>query len=439
MALGGGTFLTQNKALPGTYANFISAARASATLSDRGIAAVPISLDWGVDGEVFTVESGDLQKDSLKIFGYSYTAPELKDVREVFRNASKALFYRLNSGDKAAVTVGALTVTAKWSGTKGNILRVVIETNIDDTNKKDVSTYIGAKKIETQVVATVEELVVNDFMVFSGTGALTNTAGADLAGGTNLASVTGTQHQEALNALESYGYHTLVCASTDAPTIALYVAYTKRMRDEVGAKFQGIVYRTPSDHEGIINVENTVTDAGANAASLVYWVGGAQAAAQINKSTTNKKYDGEYTPNVAYTQSQLTAGLKAGKYMMHRVGDDVRVLDDINSFVSFTVDKNEDFSSNQVIRVLDQIANDIALLFNTKYLGKVQNNKSGRVSFWGDAVTYNRELEKLQAIEDFTPDELVVDLGNDKKSVVVTNPVKAVVAMAKLYMTVIVS
>jgi len=34
--LGGGTFITQNKVMPGTYMNFVSAARASATLSDRG-------------------------------------------------------------------------------------------------------------------------------------------------------------------------------------------------------------------------------------------------------------------------------------------------------------------------------------------------------------------------------------------------------------------
>jgi hypothetical protein len=52
MALGGGTFLTQNKILPGAYINFISAARASATLSDRGIATMPLIMDWGVQTAV---------------------------------------------------------------------------------------------------------------------------------------------------------------------------------------------------------------------------------------------------------------------------------------------------------------------------------------------------------------------------------------------------
>ena len=69
MALGGGTWLTQNKVLPGTYVNFTSVAKASATLSNRGYAAAPFALSWGPEGEVFAVTSGDFQKNSKVIFG----------------------------------------------------------------------------------------------------------------------------------------------------------------------------------------------------------------------------------------------------------------------------------------------------------------------------------------------------------------------------------
>ena len=65
MALGGGTFLVQNKVLPGSYINFISAARASAVLSDRGVATMPLELDWGPDEVVFAVENSEFQKDSV--------------------------------------------------------------------------------------------------------------------------------------------------------------------------------------------------------------------------------------------------------------------------------------------------------------------------------------------------------------------------------------
>ena len=62
MALGGGIWAVQNKVLPGTYINFSSVAKASATLSERGYAAMPLVLDWGPDNTVFAVTSGDFQK-----------------------------------------------------------------------------------------------------------------------------------------------------------------------------------------------------------------------------------------------------------------------------------------------------------------------------------------------------------------------------------------
>ena len=64
MAHGGGTWLTQNKVMPGTYINFTSLAKASAALSDRGIAAAPFELNWGPEGTVFEVTFGDFQKNS---------------------------------------------------------------------------------------------------------------------------------------------------------------------------------------------------------------------------------------------------------------------------------------------------------------------------------------------------------------------------------------
>ena len=55
--LGGGTWSQQNKVLPGTYINVSSAAAASSALSDRGYVAMPIALDWGPEGEIFTIKA----------------------------------------------------------------------------------------------------------------------------------------------------------------------------------------------------------------------------------------------------------------------------------------------------------------------------------------------------------------------------------------------
>lgn len=435
MALGGGTFLTQNKVIPGSYINFISAARASATISDRGYCAMAMELDWGIDGEVFTVEAEDLQKDSLKIFGYDYTSPKLKGLRDLFLNAKTLYCYKLNSAGVKATNDYA---TARYGGARGNDIKIAISKNVDNESKFDVVTMIDDKAVDLQTVTAATELKDNDFVLFKKEAELQVTAGTALSTGTNGSAVTGTEYQAFLDKIESYSFNTLGCLSEEESIKALFIAFTKRLRDEMGVKFQTVMHNKAADYEGIINIKNEVTDSGEKASSLVYWVTGASAGCNVNKSNTNKKYDGEFTINADFKQSQLEEALKTGQFVFHKVGEDIRVLDDINSFTSVTVDKNEDFSSNQVIRVLDQIGNDIAVLFNTKYLGKVQNNASGRIAFWNDIVTYNKELETLQVIQNFVSDELKVEQGNDKKSVVVTNPVTPVCAMSKLYMTVVV-
>ncbi|MCC0641740.1 MULTISPECIES: phage tail sheath family protein [unclassified Clostridioides] len=436
MALGGGTFITQNKVLPGAYINFISAKRATSSLSDRGIVAMPLELDWGIDEEVFQVTSDDFEKYSTKFFGYDYTHEKLKGLRDLFKNIRLGYFYKLNKGVKASCSIA----TAKYSGIRGNDLKIIVTTNIDDNTKFDVVTLLDNKKVDTQIAKVITDLQDNDYVSWKKDATLEASAGLVFTGGTNGESVTGAEYQTFLDKIESYSFNALGCLATTAEIKSLFVEFTKRMRDKVGAKFQTVLYKkNDSDYEGVVSVENKIKDTGLLESSLIYWVTGAIAGCDINKSNTNKRYDGEFDVDVNYTQIQLEEALKTGKFIFHKVGDEVHVLEDINTFVSFTDDKNDDFSSNQSIRVLDQIANDIATLFNDKYLGKVPNDKAGRISFWNDVVKHHKELENIRAIEEFKTDDVSVELGNDKKTVVVSDAVKVINAMSKLYMTVSVS
>ncbi|EQJ86359.1 phage tail sheath family protein [Clostridioides difficile P48] len=436
MALGGGTFVTQNKVLPGAYINFISAKRATSSLSDRGIVSIPLELDWGIDEDVFQVTSDDFEKYSVKYFGYDYTHEKLKGLRDLFKNIRLGYFYKLNKGVKASCSIA----TAKYSGIRGNDLKVTVTTNIDDNAKFDVVTLLDNKKVDTQIAKVITDLQDNDYITWKKDATLEASAGLVFTGGTNGEAVTGAEYQAFLDKIESYSFNALGCLATTTEIKSLFVEFTKRMRDKVGAKFQTVLYKkNDADYEGVVSVENKVKDTGLLESSLVYWATGAIAGCDINKSNTNKKYDGEFDVGVNYTQIQLEEALKSGKFIFHKVGDEVHVLEDINTFVSFTDDKNDDFSSNQSVRVLDQIANDIATLFNEKYLGKVPNDKAGRISFWNDVVKHHKELENIRAIEDFKTDDVSVELGNDKKTVIVSDAVKVINAMSKLYMTVSVS
>ncbi|HBG2087227.1 TPA: phage tail sheath family protein, partial [Clostridioides difficile] len=427
---------TQNKILPGSYINFISAKRATSSLSDRGIVAIPLELDWGIDEDVFQVTSDDFEKYSVKYFGYDYTHEKLKGLRDLFKNIRLGYFYKLNKGVKASCTIAI----AKYSGIRGNDLKVIVTTNIDDNTKFDVVTLLDNKKVATQIAKVITDLQDNDYVIWKKDATLEASAGLVFTGGTNGEAVTGAEYQAFLDKIESYSFNALGCLAITTEIKSLFVEFTKRMRDKVGAKFQTVLYKkSDADYEGVVSVENKIKDTGLLESSLVYWTTGAIAGCDINKSNTNKKYDGEFDVDVNYTQIQLEEALKSGKFIFHKVGDEVHVLEDINTFVSFTDDKNDDFSSNQSVRVLDQIANDIATLFNEKYLGKVPNDKAGRISFWNDVVKHHKELENIRAIEDFKTDDVSVELGNDKKTVIVSDAVKVINAMSKLYMTVSVS
>lgn len=432
MALGGGSFTTQDKGLPGAYINFVSAASASATLSDRGIATMPLELDWGKEGEVFEVANEDFRKNSMKVFGYAFDSPKMKGLGDLFMGAKILYAYRLNGGGEKASNSFA---TALYGGVRGNDLKIIIQANADDSTKFDVLTYLGTVKVDTQTVANAGELAANDYVQFKASATLAVTAATPLTGGTN-GTVDGTAHQTYLDKIEPYTYNTMGVVVTDETTKKLYVAFNKRLRDEMGIKFQLVLYRESADFMGVISVKNKITDEGFSEASLVYWVTGAECGCAVNKSCQNKKYDGAFSVDADYKQSELKQAVKDGEFVLHRVNADIRVLEDINSMVTTTDTCGDVFKDNQTIRVIDQLGNDDAVLFNTKYLGIVPNNPSGRTSLWSDLVKIRQQLQNMGAIENFTDADVKVAPGDTKKAVVVTSAIAVVNAMGKLYMTV---
>lgn len=436
MALGGGIFVTQNKELPGAYINFVSAASANAALSERGIATMPLELDWGVDGEIFEVTNGDFQKNSMKIFGYDYTHDKLKGLRDLFFNTQTFYGYKLTSG---GVKASNNLAEALYSGVRGNDLKIIIQNNADDDTLFEVKTVLDTAVVDEQLVKTVEELVANDFVKFKKSATLEVTAAMPLFGGAN-GMVDGTAYQTYLDKIEAYTYNTMGVVVTDDTTKGLFDSFVKRLRDEMGIKFQLVLHNyTKADYYGTISVKNRTLDEGWSEASLVYWVTGLSAGCEVNKSNQNKIYNGEFNVNADYTQNELKKAIRTGEFTLHKVGSDICVLEDINTMVSTSDTQSDIFKDNQTVRVMDQIANDIAVLFNTKYLGVVPNDAAGRISLWSDIVKHHEQLQEIRAIENFSDSDVTVEQGNTKKSVVVNDLVTVVNAMSKLYMTVTVA
>lgn len=252
--------------------------------------------------------------------------------------------------------------------------------------------------------------------------------------------------EKGLTALEAYEFNVFVTADTLASNVTPAIKKVKSWRDTLGKKCQVVVYNHSVSADlndiAVINVASKpileAEDSLHTNAALVYWVAGAMAGCAVNKSCTNMLYDGELTIDVAYTQAELQAFIDAGKIVFHLVYGEVRLLEDVNSLTTPEADQNDDFKYNQTVRVIDQIANDIAYLFNTKYLGRIQNNDSGRVSLWNDIVTHHKALETIGAIENFKSENVVVQPGDTIRSVVVQDVITITGTMSQLFMTVVI-
>lgn len=433
MALGGGTWTSQNKIIPGAYINVISAGLASPALSDRGIATMPLELDWGPEGEIFKVTTSDMQKNTRKIFGYDYTDEKMKGLRDLFVAGTLVLYaYRLNgSGEKASNEYA----TARYSGTRGNDIKIGITKDVDDLGAWNVTTYLGASKIETQTVKTAADLLSNDFVDFKESAELKAVASAALAGGTN-GTVDGEAHSKYIAKIEPYGFNVAGVPITDEVTKKLYIAWVKRMRDEVGKKFQLVLYKSDADYVGVISVPNKTLDEGWSEASAVYWATGVECATAINKSCEGKVYDGEF--DIEAIDNDLEDYIKKGQLVLDRNNDEIEILSDINTHITLTEECNGDFCDNQTIRTVDELANQDALIFKTRYRGKLPNDDSGRQGLKSDLCSVREEMQRMRALENFKREDMTVEQGETKKSVVVENEVQVVNTMSIMYMTTVI-
>lgn len=431
--MAGGTWTAQNKIRPGTYFNFATSGTLGG-LGARGIVTLALALSWGAAKQVITINAGDNVKALL---GYDITDPKLLLVREALKRAKTLLLYRLNAGTKASATVGNLTATAKFGGLRGNDISIVIQASIDDSSKFDVSTLVGTEEVDKQRVENISGLSANAWLDWSGTGALTQSAGSTLAGGADGTVVNG-DYTDYLSVIEVEEFSVLALTSTDPTLKALYTSFTTRMRDDEGIKIQTVLENYPvADYEGGISVKNGVVLADGTvltAGQAVAWVAGATASAQVNESLTRTAYDGAIDVSPRYTNSQIEAALVNGEFLFTQNQGRALVEQDINTFTSFAPDKDKRFSKNRVIRVLDAINNDLKKISDSYYIGKVDNDADGRNLLKNEYVKYLEGLLALGAIQNFNSQtDITIVQGNDSDAVFAEYFVQPVDSIEKIY------
>ncbi|MUT67830.1 phage tail sheath family protein [Paenibacillus sp. NEAU-GSW1] len=435
--MAGGTWTTQNKVRPGVYINFTVERKQQSALGERGIVSVPLVLGWGAPNTIVSIQAGS---DMKSLLGYDLNTPEMLLVKEALKRAKTLLLYRLNTGTKASAVLGGLTATAKFGGERGNAIQITIQQNVDDEQLFDVATYLAGEKVDLQTVEDIAALISNAYVDFSGTGALSATAGISLSGGAN-GSVTNQQHADYLEAIELHEFNTIALPSNDASLKPVYAAFARRLREEEGRKIQVVLANYPSaNHEGVISVKNGVKLAdgtAVHAEQAVVWVAAATAGAGISESLTYSVYEDAVDTDIRYTGSQIEQALQNGEFVFSPSRGGAIVEQDINSLTDYGTGKSRSFSKNRVVRVLDGIANDLKSLFETSYIGKIDNNADGRSLFRSEVVKYLEQLQSRNAIQNFDSQaDLTVAAGEESDAIVIEVHIQPVDSVEKVYMKV---
>lgn len=440
--MAGGTWTSQNKKQPGVYINVRSSMAQAVSVGDRGVVAICEPLSWGPEGGIMTVNVGD---DFTQYIGYDSTSDKALFLREIFKGSGstkgpvKVMLYRptATGAAKATATVAPLTITAKYNGVRGNDISITSIADPDNAGSFIVQTVIDGAVKHTQTGKAVADLQDNDWVTFSGTGDLVASAGTPLAGGSD-GTVSSAAYSTFLTTLEPYAFNVLIYDGTDSTIQAAYVAFIKRLREDLGMKCQAVMAGVESNSDAVISVKNGVVLSDGTILTpqqTAWWVGGAEAGANYSESLVYAQYPDAVNVSPRLTASEVDEALDKGQIVFFEEFRSVKVVSDINTLTAYTPDKGEAFSLNQVIRTLDTIANDIYKNFSQNYIGKIQNNAAGRDLLKAWIVGYLNEIQANNGIQNFVADDVVVGAGSALNAVVITLAIQPVAAIEKIYIT----
>lgn len=252
------------------------------------------------------------------------------------------------------------------------------------------------------------------------------------------------QVSAALAALKTQPFNTLCYPYDSTPTTAAacktaIATWVKTMREE-GLKYQAVLANYSGDSEGLINVAQGVIlndSTELTAAEVTAWVAGATAGANVATSNTMSKYEGAIDVVPRMTKTEMEEAIKSGKFIFKvDSSQNVTVVYDINSLTTITPDKSKIFTKNRVIRTIDGIANDVATIFESSYVGKISNNEDGRSIFKAVLVDYFNNLQARGAIQNFDVKDVAVKAGEASDAVIVNAYIQPVDSVEKIYITV---
>lgn len=253
------------------------------------------------------------------------------------------------------------------------------------------------------------------------------------------AGMTEKQRAEFMKFRSEIKFNTLCFPVADATLQTAAITKIKYMRESMGKGVNVVLPDAKSpDHEGVINVTNSVVVDGVELthAEACAFVAGITASASCIKSNTYEVYNGATGIVDPKDNEAAIAAIKNGEmFFSYSEAGNVIIEYDINSLVSFKKPKDKTYSKNRVIRTLDAIQEAIQNNFPPN---KYDNSPTGYAAMKGIGQSILKQYEDMGAIKnvdydaDFKIDESLSS-GDEVYFIVAIQPVDSA---EKLFFTV---
>ena len=424
--MAGGTFtMSGKKVLPGTYINTVSGKQSSAAVNLNGAVVLPLlSAVYGPAKEFIeiNVSAPDANIKKLGLSVYDNDSMMLL-IRETLKGCGKVYVFIPTAGTKATVTIDSiLACTAKYGGTLGNKLKVAIIANAE-LGSGYFNVIVTLDGVEVEKISAVQKIGdlsgKSDYIDFAAAGeataatALVANAGSSLTNGTN-GTLVNSDFTYMLDESEHLDYSVFAFPYSASTYSALVTAIKSKVRyfyEDVGKDVTAVFASSPSDSEKCMNVTNGAVledDTQISQEQAVCFIAGVTAGASYNQSNTYRQYTGAKAVLNPKTNDQAIAAVNAGEiFFAYDDAHNVVIMYDINSLVTFTSEKTEDYRKMRVQRTLAAIRKTVRANFPPN---KYDNDETGWSVMEGIGVGILQDYQADHAIHDVDPDnDFLVD------------------------------
>lgn len=359
-----------------------------------------------------------------------------------------------------------LTAKANYDGTFGNGLSVMIVAEASGEGKYKgqgffVRTSLNGEVVDEQNVKLPSELSDNDYLQFikaDGLSALSAVAAVDLTGGSN-GSESDSNLSKILGKLTGLSWNTLgFCGKDDNKSVI--DTYIKNLRENKGKYRQAVLFNSnSSDYEGVVSpfqafaVDDDDVDwldtessdpteeverLGALRLRQMFAVGfvtAITAGSDVNISNTYAPVPANVIEVIpAQDEDEDVEGdLRAGLLTFtHNSRNQIVIEKDINTLHTYTQTRTVPFSKNRVIRCLDELSNTKVMVWEEMFIGKIDNNVTGRNLLKSQILAIIQNLVKLGALNE-SDTQIIVEPGDDPDKVRSYETVRPIDAMEQLY------